>query len=57
MKHPGGDVAVPYLVEENSRLVLSRFDTEVLSERVRAPEPEEDESPAADVEPEDGAGE
>lgn len=60
MKHPGGDIAVPYLVEENSRLVLSRFDTEVLSERARAPEPEGSETPERDVEPdvesEDGEG-
>jgi hypothetical protein len=40
MRHPGGEVAVPYMVEENSRLVLSRFETEVLSERVRRPDPE-----------------
>ncbi|MFP4567143.1 MAG: PASTA domain-containing protein, partial [Spirochaetaceae bacterium] len=40
MKHPGGEIAVPYMAEENSRIVLSRFDTEVLSERVRPPDPE-----------------
>lgn len=40
MKHPGGEIAVPYMVEENSRIVLSRFDTEVLSELVRRPDPE-----------------
>jgi beta-lactam-binding protein with PASTA domain len=39
MRHPGGEIAVPYMVEENSRIVLSRFETEVLSERVRRPDP------------------
>ncbi|MGM0675650.1 MAG: PASTA domain-containing protein [Spirochaetota bacterium] len=38
MEHPGGEMAVPYAVEENTRLVLSRFDTEVLSEQVRPAE-------------------
>jgi beta-lactam-binding protein with PASTA domain len=45
MKHPGGEIAVPYMVEENSRIVLSRFDTEVLSERVRRPDPEPEPDP------------
>ena len=54
MKHPGGEIAVPYMVEENSRIVLSRFETEVLSERVRRPDPEPE---ADDPEPEEAEAE
>ncbi|MFP3960591.1 MAG: PASTA domain-containing protein, partial [Spirochaetaceae bacterium] len=57
MEHPGGEISVPYVVEENSRIVLSRFDTEVLSEQARPiedPAALEDEEPEAvpDVQPE-----
>ncbi len=38
MQHPGGAVSVPYTIEENSRLVLSRFGTEVVSLVVRPEE-------------------
>ncbi len=39
MQHPGGIVSVPYMIEENSRLVLSRFGTEVVNLVIR---PDED---------------
>ena len=35
MRHPGGALAVPYLMEEDSILVLSRFNTEVVTFRVQ----------------------
>jgi len=38
MQHPGGAVSIPYLIEQNSRLVLSRFGTEVVSLVVRRQE-------------------
>lgn len=34
MEHPGGEIAVPYTAEQGSRLILSRFDTEVITEAV-----------------------
>ena len=35
MKHPGGPVSIPYLVEADSRLVLSMFDDEILTRPAR----------------------
>lgn len=35
MRHPGGALSVPYLMEEDSTLVLSRFNTEVVTYRVQ----------------------
>jgi len=35
MKHPGGDIGVPYVAPANATLILKRFDTEVISEVVR----------------------
>lgn len=32
MEHPGGEIAVPYEADQGSRLILSRFDTEVITE-------------------------
>jgi eukaryotic-like serine/threonine-protein kinase len=38
MEHPGGAVSVPYLLEENTTLILSRFDTEIITHLVRSGE-------------------
>ena len=35
MRHPGGPIAIPYLLEEGTTLVLSRFNTEVVTYRVQ----------------------
>ena len=35
MKHPGGSVSIPYLVEADSQLVLSMFDDEILTRPAR----------------------
>ena len=35
MKHPGGSISIPYLVEEDSQLVLSMFDDEILTRPAR----------------------
>lgn len=38
MRHPGGELAVPFVEEIGTTLVLSRFDTEVIRFLVRPPE-------------------
>ncbi len=38
MRHPGGELAVPYVEEVGTTLVLSRFDTEVIRYLVRPPD-------------------
>ena len=35
MKHPGGPISIPYLVEADSQLVLSMFDDEILTRPAR----------------------
>ncbi len=53
MRHPGGELAVPFVEEIGTTLVLSRFDTEVIRFLVRPPErPDED----TDQEGEEAAG-
>ena len=43
MRHPGGELAVPYVEQVGTTLVLSRFDTEVIRFLVRPPEQSEPE--------------
>ena len=35
MKHPGGSISIPYLVDQGSQLVLSMFDDEILTRPAR----------------------
>lgn len=35
MKHPGGPISIPYVVQADSQLVLSRFDEEILTRPAR----------------------
>ena len=35
MKHPGGDIAIPYLEKENTLLILSAFDKEIIRYTVK----------------------
>jgi beta-lactam-binding protein with PASTA domain len=44
MEHPGGEIAVPYRAEQGSRLILSRFDTEVITEAVGSYQQSQDSS-------------
>jgi len=59
MRHPGGELAVPFVEEVGSTLILSRYDTEVIRYLVRPPEraePSDGESPSDEVESETGTG-
>ncbi|MFW5728545.1 MAG: PASTA domain-containing protein, partial [Spirochaetota bacterium] len=53
MRHPGGELAVPFVEEIGTTLVLSRFDREVIRFLVRPPERPDDE---AGEEDDDSAG-
>jgi beta-lactam-binding protein with PASTA domain len=56
MEHPGGDIAVPYLADENDQLVLSRFETQVITETVSSAVPREESGDAGASAGGSGAG-
>lgn len=54
MRHPGGELAVPFVEEVGTTLILSRYDTEVIRYLVRPPDrtdAAEDEESSEDEEP------